>query len=188
MNKLVIGGDAYILRESRTITLFGDIEDNGSDSVNDFIRGIEILSLKKEPINIIIKSCGGDLDEALACISAIKKAKANGCKVIGTVYGHADSAAFLLLQICDERIIDSTSFLMAHGINIATSGDINSRQSEVKLISYLQTLFADMVASRCIDKKKYSVNYWKKVLADQTPIFYNCNEALAIGLVDKIVC
>jgi ATP-dependent protease ClpP protease subunit len=173
-----------LLRDLRIICLTGDIDDV---TATEFIQDMTLLTSKsKKPITIIFASNGGEVDSGLACVRAIKGAQSKKIKVIGTVYGHCMSMAFLVLQCCDTRIMGTGDILMAHGITAFRFGDIRNHKAETKLLEFWQKYFAHVVASRCKDKKKFCTDYWITALADQMPQYFTSKECLDMGLIDDI--
>ena len=172
-----------LLRESNMVLICGEIEDC---SAQDFIEDIYLIMNKNsEPITILIASDGGNVEQGLACIRAIRKAQEKGIKVIGSVHGAAMSMAFFILQACDVRKMGQLDILMAHGITSFTHGDLRNIEAEQKLMKFWQAKIASMLASRC--KNDYSkLEFWTAILSDNKPNYYTSTEALEMGLIDEV--
>lgn len=183
-NMFFEGGERKLLRDNRTVLLYGEIE---SCLVEDFVTDLHLIMLQdsNEPITIIISSGGGEFEPAIACMRAIGEAQKNGLAVIGKVYGHAQSAAFLILQCCDVRVMGKFCILMAHGITWGSHGDLKDAEAESKLINFWKDEFAGLVASRCNDGVN-DKKYWELILKEKTPNYYTSDEAIKIGLIDDI--
>jgi ATP-dependent protease ClpP protease subunit len=93
--------------------------------------------------------------------------------------------AFFILQACDERIMSKLDIIMAHGLTATSVGDMRNREAEDRLFKFYQDEYATLIAKRC-KKRKYDVDWWKKLLTDNTPRFFTSSESLELGLVDKI--
>lgn len=171
-----------LLRKQRKIIVAGEID---AGTANEFVTDMEILMESSEPITVLISSEGGNAEYGNACIRSIAQAQQKGIKVIGSVRGQAMSMAFFILQACTERVMGALDIIMAHGLTATSVGDMKSREAEDKLLKYFQGEYAEMVAGRCTNKR-YNVNYWKKLLTDNTPRFFTSQESLELGLVDRI--
>lgn len=173
--------ERLLLRKHRKVLVCGEID---CCTVNEFITDMSILMAEgNDPITIIISSCGGTAEYGNGCIRVIREAQKQGIKVIGSVHGQAMSMAFFILQACDERVMGELDTIMAHGLSVTSVGDMRNREAEDKLLKFFQSKYAQLVACRC---KTYSVNWWKKLLTDNTPRFFSSEESLKLGLVDKV--
>ena len=172
------------LREQRQVILIGDIHD---DSAGDMVEGIRLMvAAGDEPITLVIGSDGGDALSMLTALDAIRFAQNHGVKVIGQVAGRAMSAGFILLQACDFRQITRNGFLMAHGIQSMSTGDIKDQEANVRFLQRLRDKVAPMIARRC--KGVYGgFEFWTRLLTESTPTFLDTEEALEWGLVDEVL-
>jgi len=179
--------ERQLLRDKRIILLTDEIND---EMAAIFMQDIYLLlQVSLEPIIIVLASSGGNVEAGLACIRAIHNAQKEGVKIIGEVHGHAMSTAFLILQVCDERIMGTPCIQMVHGITSFTYGDIRNIDAERKLLTFWQHYFANLLAKRSTapEGSKYkSPDFWLPILADQTPQFYESEECLLMGLVDRV--
>lgn len=97
---------------SRTILFFGDIDDTNTEK---FIKNIIGLDSTAGDITVNLYSGGGDLDNCYAMYDVVRACQNEvTCRVIGM----ACSAATILLQAFDKRIITENSFLMLHKSSI----------------------------------------------------------------------
>lgn len=169
------------LRELRKILLTYTIEEP-----TEFIQDMELISSSgNDPITIIISSEGGDVFGGISMIRAIRKAQSQGIKVVGSVYGQALSMAFVILQACDERVAGEFDMLMCHGITSSMCGDIKDMKAEQKLCSTIQSNFVRLLSNRSTSRK-CDTSYWERVFEDNTSRFYSSQEALELGLIDRI--
>lgn len=170
-----------VLRNNRVVLLFGEIE---TDEAEDFTQDMEIMvSESIEPITIKISSGGGSVDAGLACIREIQKVQSLGVCIIGEVYGHAQSIAFLILQTCNERTMGTLDLLMAHGITSYTHGDLRNLEAERELLTFWRKEFASLIASRANGSTE---EYWENVLEDSTPKYFTSAVAFDLGLIDVV--
>ena len=176
-----------LLRRQR-ITVLNTSEIDYGD-MNELVEDILIMSYEnKEPIRVLITSPGGRIEPGLAGIRAIREAQDKGVKIIGEVFGQAESMAFFLLQSCDERIASKESVLMYHGFTDVSSGDLRKRRSQDKLLKDLQLYLAELCAEKNTSKEEdyHNLNFWLEILEDETPTYVNSQEALEMGLIDKV--
>lgn len=172
-----------LLREKRVILITEDIH---SISAQKFIEDCLILSNKNDAIDLIISSGGGDMYAGLAIINIIRYLQNKGIKIIGHVCGHAQSMSFLILQCCDERIMGKLDILMCHGITADAFGDIKDFESRTKLLKKYQSDFAELISKRCTIDEYKDQGVWYGILASNTPQYYDSEECLKIGLIDKV--
>jgi ATP-dependent protease ClpP protease subunit len=183
-----------ILRKERKVCLMSYVHAIAS---RELIEDFEILiSESKDPITVMISSDGGSVSSGLACIREIRKAQSLGIKVIGEVYGHAMSMAFLILECCDHRTMGKLCTLMAHGVTTFTVGDSRNLAAEKKLLEYWQKEFSILLAARCTEKEFLpngsifnvgSIEFWEKIFADNCPQFYDSDECIKMGLIDEVL-
>ena len=141
-------------------------------------------------IKLIISCEGGDLYDGMAIVRAIRWAQAAGVKVVGHVFGQAQSMAFMVLQYCDERVMGVGDVIMCHGISLGIQGDKHDMDAEQKQMEFFLELFASLLASRCTakdEKHKFrSPVTWAEMLQSNTPVYFTCEEATEYGLVDRV--
>src|SRR3954471_21498896 len=88
----------------------GDIEEGVADL---FIKSMHLLRQADPgaPIHIMINSHGGSLMDALGMYDCIRTA---GVLVTCEVFAHCMSAAVLVAQACDNRLLHRSSLVMVH--------------------------------------------------------------------------
>ena len=140
-----------------------------------------------KPINIIFRSPGGDVFEALATADAINAAREildPGVPIVGTVHGHAESAGSLLLQFCDVRKITNHSYIMVHGMSQNIFGADEARQeANRELMQSLRDTFIQAYSSR----STVPLGTWRRYMKSSLPRYYTARQALEAGLVDEVV-
>jgi len=162
----------------------------GQDIATVLNQEFTLLAETPEPIFIRISSNGGSVDSQMAIVDSIHCAQAAGCKVIGIVYGHSMSAAFSILQACDERKMGSSAILMIHGITAWTVGDLSDINAEQKLLARWHKEQAQLLADRSTapaGSKYKTVEFWLPILETNTPVYLFPDEALEWGVVDEVV-
>lgn len=104
---------------TRTIYIGSAIhsEDDGEAGVEaalveKVIKGLHILdSQSAEPINVILNNPGGEVYQGMAIYDALKNCRSH---ITITVYGQAMSAASIILQAADKRVLSANSRIMIH--------------------------------------------------------------------------
>jgi ATP-dependent protease ClpP protease subunit len=76
------------------------------------LKGLLILeTVSKDPINIILNNPGGDVYQGMAIYDALKNCRSH---ITITVYGQAMSAASIVLQAADKRVLSANARVMIH--------------------------------------------------------------------------
>lgn len=136
----LLGGAASGPRELR---LDGEVNPG---SVQPLVQALEAPG----DVTIRIDSPGGSVGAGLELVKAIDAH-------VGTVTcyvprgGEAASMAFILLQVCDVRLVHEASILMAHGV-IASPGPSSVEELEalVQIMRTLNTAMAEIMCARAI--------------------------------------
>ena len=168
----------------RTVVL-GDIVTGYADAI--WSVGLRYaLNNPRLPVNIIIRSDGGDVFEAISITSAMRDIRSMllpGVHIIGSVHGNAMSGASYVLQWCDLRYAVPTSMLMVHGIT-QRSLQLDERDAErnLELLKYLRSV----LAVKYTERSKRPREYWDEVLQSNSPRYFTAVEALDVGLIDEI--
>jgi ATP-dependent Clp protease, protease subunit len=163
---------------NRIIHLKGDID---TDSVATVMKGIQLCIVKSPdlPIDIYINSDGGDPYSAFGLYDFIRLQKVT----INThVVGHAMSAASVILMAGDTRTMTENSVLMLHTVRSGADGKVYPiLDDETEECKKIHEQMSEIYGSRTkLDAKKWS----KKIKYHN--VFIRKDEALALGLVDKI--
>ena len=115
--------------------IFGDITSwrwmESDVSSYSLSKELESLSDDVKSINVYINSCGGEVSEALAIRSQLKRHKA---KVKTYCDGIAASAAVTIFMAGDERIMSNTGLLFIHNAWVETCGDSNKLKKEAEAL------------------------------------------------------
>lgn len=162
------------------INIYGDItswEWYESDVSASGIKA-EIDALDVDTINVYINSYGGEVAEALAIYSVLKRNKAT---VKTYCDGFACSAATIIFAAGDERIMGSIALLMIHNcmsyVGYANSEELRKAAED-----------NDKINSSSIEAYKSIVNISEeeiKTLMDNES-WITANEALEMGFATKI--
>jgi ATP-dependent Clp protease protease subunit len=132
-----------------------------------------------EPITIYISSGGGDWYAGMAMYDRIRASK---CHISTLAVGEAMSMGSILLQAGDVRCASPNTTIMIHdgyednGMQTPSGNDNLAKHSK-----QLRSMMYEIYAS----KSSHPVNYWKRTCKKDK--FYTAEEALKVGLIDKIL-
>lgn len=163
----------------RAITMFGDID---IDMFNNTFKNLHILDASEGTITIYINSGGGDLEQAMAIYDAITNCK-NYIRMV--VYGSASSAASIILQAADERLVTPNSYVMIHAGEEGTEGhpeikkrwDAKFQRDNV----WMEELYLEKIRNK---KPKFPKAKLTEMLKFDTIL--TAKEAVELGLADGI--
>ncbi len=144
------------------------------------ISSLLYLDKQKESNIILIINClGGQCEHAFALYDAISMCKSHVCG-IGT--GQIYSSASIFLQSCDTRYMTQNAMMLIHYGSAEINRETNSQlQSDIKYYEWSANRMYDIYALKSkLSKAKI------KTLCDQDT-YFNAEEALKVGLIDKII-
>ncbi len=105
-----------------SITIYGDITSWPwlESDVSAYLLSQKITDIRADTIHVYINSYGGEVAEALAIYSALKR---HGAKIVTHCDGFACSAASLVFMAGEERLMGQASLLMVHNAWTCASGN-----------------------------------------------------------------
>jgi ATP-dependent Clp protease protease subunit len=153
--------------------------DVGWASVEMTIRNMHVLvAINNRPIEIHASSDGGCPAAMLRLIDEIESCSVQ-VKFVGG--GLIASSMTWIMAVCDERHIHKNSSILVHDGSTGIGGthtDVNIDMAETnKMQDKLNTMFAD--------NSRMSKEFWEEIL--QRNVYLTADEALTLGLVDKII-
>lgn len=164
-----------ILLKTRTIFLNDDIDAQQAQGIALLMRHFDKQS---KPITLIINSEGGEVASALAIADAIMAARN---RVVGLVQGACYSAAGIVLQVCDKRLMSPSSLFMIHE-GTTTTGRVAAQELD-------QAMRAERLLSQQADDLLYRRAKLSRValkaLSNQGTYFTPA-EALKAGFIDAV--
>lgn len=169
--------------QSRIITL-GEITNENALYVISEILEINKFDEKKkhkEPIELILTSCGGLVYDGFGIIDAIK----NSITPIHiTCYGLAMSMALPILTVGHYRIMSKNSTLMYHEIAWETSYEkLTNHKFEVREGERLIKMFDSII----IDNTNITQRKLNEIKKQQKEWYIPPDEALKLGIIDEII-
>lgn len=170
---------------SEQVTLEGEtgVDSLSSERVIKNLFLLEGSNPEKEITIIINNNPGGDVYAALAIIDAIQNLKS---PVKAIVYGSAFSAASLILQAVDERVMAKHARQMLHYGDSAMSGSSKTTQKWADEYKKLDSWVEKWYLARIKEKKpRYKLENVQEMLREDTIL--SAEESIELGLADKIL-
>jgi len=158
-----------------------------------FIKNLSILSSlsSEDPITIILHSCGGCSFESVAIFEAMR---INPCPKIMMSYVDVASAATMIIQGADVRVITEKAGMLLHRGSIAIEDNAKNVSATMKWIDENFEIYLNIYANRMKKAKKFkgkSLREIKKYLTEaidsNTELYLTSKEAKNWGLIDKIL-
>jgi ATP-dependent Clp endopeptidase proteolytic subunit ClpP len=129
------------------------------------------------PLDVHINSYGGSVKDGIAITSAIRSH--NGPKRT-IVDGMACSAASVIMQAGDERIVQPGAMVMIHD---AFAGVVGNAAEMQRAADELEK-FSDNIAKVYADRAGGTPEQWRTAMRAES--WYTANEAVDAGLADKV--
>lgn len=107
----------------------------------------KVYGSKEKTLYVYFDSPGGSVVSLARMLGVMKKAQASGTKFV-CVTRFAASAAFLLFQQCDERLMFEDGILMAHDASASFRGEMHRVEKKVKLVNELMKLVSMPAATK----------------------------------------
>jgi ATP-dependent Clp protease protease subunit len=169
----------------RTYTLSGEIDENTSKNVIDFISMVNDMDStinppNRKPINIILNSMGGSMYDGFAIIGAIEQSKT---PVHITCLGSAMSMALAILASGHYRVGHSLSSYMYHECLDYISYE---KMSVIKENLDEGNRIMEIYDEYLISKTKLTRRKLNKVKKDKSDWYFGVDEALEYGLINEI--
>lgn len=165
---------------TKTFDITGEICQNRYEQT---IKNLHILDSSSGDITIKLNSEGGDVTQAKAIYDAVKSCKNH---VTMVVYGQASSAASIILQAADRRVMSQNSYIMLHVGEEGYSSN-HPRNIDVwhKYSRDTEKWMEDVYLSKIKQKKpRYTRNQLKSMITFDKILYPK--DALLLGLIDEI--
>lgn len=168
-------------RDSRVITLFGEVTDKGLEAAEKII----LLSEKdrEDPIELHISSAGGEISSMFALIGVME---AVPCEIRTYAYGDIWSAAFPVFLAGDKRACHRFTRFMYHNVLYDAKGSgmalREHKDYHDEVTQAQQTMNAYIVERTAIKRK--TLEDLNKASADW---YFGAEEALKLKVVDRFL-
>lgn len=159
-------------------------------SVGNFITNLVSWSQGNEgqPLQIVLNSGGGGVLAAIALHDFLGELRENGHTITIKVMGRAGSAAAIVLQAADERIISPNSDLLIHAV-IPISQPAGTVEAQVRAELERSSSLSDRtfnILSRRSGGKLSVKTINSKTGARSRDWWVNAKQCVGYGLVDRI--
>jgi len=169
-----------IFLPTRTLMLLGEVDE---DMFSEFMKNLHALDSTSGPINVKLMSEGGSVTDARAIYDAIKS-----CKnlIRGICYGEVASAATVILQAFDTRVMTPSSKLMLH-VGQESAPMEHPKNVEALLSNHrddqawMENIYLESLKNK--DKKFTRKKLQSMILFDK---YLSAKESLELGLIDEI--
>lgn len=161
---------------SRCIRITGEIDEDAFAEFSKRLTELENQSVK--PIYVELCSGGGTPEAALAFYSRMRISKVD---IEVHVYGHASSAASLILAAGTRRYMAKEAWVMVHEESQELSGDTRTLENETKQMRRAENAWNVLMSNRT----KGSATFWEELNKKTT--YLSADECLELGLIDEII-
>lgn len=161
------------------IYLFAPIDEWTRDSL------MRILENTQGEANIMIESYGGNVFDGLALASLIARRPQTNTTVLGV----AASIASIIAISGEVVAMDENSFMMIHNAWTFTAGEAEDLRKDADLLDKISDQLAEAYTNKIMSNKAGDREKTKMQVVEmmKEETWLNANEALNLGLIDKIV-
>lgn len=165
---------------SRLVILHCDVNEQSISSV--MAQMLLLANQNHKPIHLVISTYGGSVDEMFTLYDTIKFLP---CPVHTIALGKVMSAGVLLLASGEKghRMIGRSARIMMHPISGGAMGNIFEIMNDVDESKRLQDQMADAI---CKETKLSKIEL-DKVMKKGHDVYLSPQEAIKMGIVDKII-
>ena len=172
------------LEQMRVIEIFDILPGTAAKLYQD-AADLAMISSSR-PINLLIRSNGGSVFEAVNMVNGLRDIKSmlgKDVPIIGAVQGNAMSAASYVLQACDRRYAAPNSIIMVHGITSSMGHfDESDQERDLALMRHMRSFMVDLYSARSTKDREW----WDNQMKTNQELYLTAQEALEYGLVDEV--
>ena len=168
-----------------TIDFFGPVDIENID-LEGFAK--ELNKVQGQELEILINSPGGDIFDGVAIADLIKRREAH---TTTTAIGLAASIATVVLMAGDTVQMSESSTIMIHDAWTFEAGDSETLKKTADTLDKMSEIIANIYtnqiekAGKLLKDRDTTKKMIRKLMKNET--WLDANEALNIGLIDKIV-
>lgn len=149
--------------------------------INDYDSVVELKhpDYERTPIFIFIDTYGGEISAGFSIITAISESIT---PVVGIVTGNCYSMGVTILASCHYRLSTSFADFMLHSANVEfmVGSSEKNYQRQIEKLRNTNLRMKEYLIKRLPDAPK---DYFDKIVHEDEDIYFDCDEALKIGLV-----
>jgi ATP-dependent protease ClpP protease subunit len=163
--------------EPARVEVYDDIGEGGwfSEGLTAKAFSAQLASVRG-PLDVHINSYGGDVADGLAIASTIRGHKGHKRTIVD---GMACSAASVILQAGDERIVEPGGMVMIHD----ASGGCVGNPADMASFAEVLGKISDNIAQQYADRAGGTAADWREVMRGEK--WYTADEAVEAGLADR---
>ena len=140
----IANADLIELKKDNFVSLREPIS---QDSSSRLLSKLNAIESKHEILYLYINSPGGSVTAGLEIVNYIKGLQQRG-KQIKCIAHNAMSMAFLIFQLCSQRLILHSSTLMQHQMSLEAGGKLYDMNSRMTYLNSLETSLNQEQATR----------------------------------------
>jgi ATP-dependent Clp protease protease subunit len=165
---------------TRIVILHGDVNEHSISNV--IIQLLHLATINHDPINLIVSTYGGSVDEMFSLYDTIKFLP---CEVHTVALGKVMSAGVLLLAsgVKGKRMIGQSARIMIHPVSGGAYGNIFEMMNEGKEHKRLYDLMIEALIKET-NLKKSEIS---KMMESGHDYYLTPEDAIKFGIVDKII-
>ena len=184
------------LNSMRSIGLYGDVEEE--ERISEVISALLTLhhvgkpkydaegELKEEgkPIKLYVSTYGGSADDMAALVDIMNYIKKD-CPIETIGIGKVMSAGVLILAsgTKGERYIGKNCRVMIHSVIADNHGSLHNLENELSEIKKMQDIYLQSL----VDATNMSKKQLKGFMRRKQNVYLNAQEAINLGIADKIL-
>ena len=165
---------------TRVVVLHGDVNEHSISNV--IIQLLHLANINHNPINLIVSTYGGSVDEMFSLYDTIKFLP---CEVHTVALGKVMSAGVLLLAsgVKGKRLIGNSARIMIHPVSGGSYGNVFEIINDSKEHKRLHDLMLEALVKETKMKKQEIV----KMMESGHDYYLTPQDAIRLGIVDKII-
>lgn len=165
---------------ARLVVLHGDVNEASISMV--VAQLLHLASINHKPIHLVISTYGGSVDEMFTLYDTIKFLP---CPVHTIALGKVMSAGVLLLASGKrgKRMIGKSARIMIHPVSGGSGGNVFEVINDTKEHKRLQDQMVDAI----VKETKASKQQIEKIMKTGHDVYLLPEEAIKLGIVDKII-
>lgn len=165
---------------SRMVVLHGEVNESSISMV--VAQMLHLAAQNHKPIHLVISTYGGSVDEMFTLYDTIKFLP---CPVHTVALGKVMSAGVLLLASGEKgkRMIGKSARIMMHPASAGAAGNIFEMMNDVREYKRQQ----DQMVNAIVKESKCSRRQIEKIMNTGHDVYLLPEEAVKMGIVDKII-
>ena len=175
-----------LVAKDRKILIYDEIDENSIVEAIYYLHRLRSIDLKrgeKRPIEILINSCGGNVQDGLTLISLIESMKDEGWEITTTNMGYAYSMGFILSICGTHRYAYRYSSYLFHDASFAVAGMFEDITDEVNKVNRLRGIIKEIICKYT----KLTAEDIEAVCTKRADKTFSAEKAVELGIADKIV-